>query len=285
MMIIADCGATTIDWARIDRKGNISFRKNSGINFSLTPTSEYEMKIKSSIPIDFMSDTINDICFYAAGCRTEEQRSAIAAALQKFFPEAEIDVNNDLLGAARALFGNSPGVACIIGTGSNACLYSPESGGQITNSVPPLGYILGDEGSGTFIGKRIISDALKGLLSSKLTASFFEFAGTDKDGILSRVYEETDANRYIASFAMFARENRQSSEIQNIIYQSFDCFVKRNVMQLIKKSPLPVGFVGSIAHSFQHVLRKVMDDNRLEVSIVLQSPIEALANYHINYLK
>lgn len=284
MILIADCGATTIDWGLISENRTMRFYSSPGINFSLISKHEFYTSLETIIPQNLKDQPVKKIWFYAAGCRTDNQKTAITQSLQSIFPAACVTVESDLLAAARAVCGNTKGIACILGTGSNACLYEPENGGRIIKSVAPLGYILGDEGSGTFIGKRIISDALKGLLSPKLTERFFDFAGADRDDILSRIYTEEKANTYIAEFSKFAKANLQLPEIHNIIYQSFDIFIRRNVLLLQKSESLPIGFVGSIAHSFHHILKKVIDDNRMELSVVLHSPIEALVNYHINYL-
>lgn len=282
MILIADCGATSINWGYIKENGSVGFRNSGGINFSLIHPEEFTTKLTESVPNIFLDKPIEKIWFYAAGCRTQEHRTGIKSALNKIFNHADIQVDDDLLAAARAVCGSSEGIACILGTGSNSCLYNPADGGKIVKSIPPLGYILGDEGSGTFIGKKIISDALKGLLSKKLTDKFYEFAGADKDEILSRVYTGKASNNYIANFSKFAKSNFQYPEIHNLIYSAFDIFIKRNVLQLMPKKPLPVGFVGSIADAFQPILSKVVEDHRLELSVVLQSPIEALVNFHIN---
>ena len=217
MKLIADCGSTTTKWAMVGDSGAIVERFTSpGMNASLLSPDDLHTTLLCSLPSSRRAQEIDTVHFYAAGCRTGAQRATIADALGAVYPKARIYVDGDLIAAARALCGHNEGIACIMGTGSNCCLYSPDNGGRIVRSISPLGYVLGDEGSGSAIGRRLVADALRGILPDDLCQAVMQFAGTDATGIIEHIYPRHDANRFLASFARLASDHIDRPEIEAI---------------------------------------------------------------------
>lgn len=275
-ILIADSGSTTTDWI-VASRDNVEIRfKTAGINpIYQDATSIAEMLLKSFPKYDF--NDVERVFFYGAGCIGDDTNKVIINALQTILTNAEIDVNSDLLGAARALCGREAGIACILGTGSNSCYYD---GNEILSNIRPLGFILGDEGSGANIGKRIVADALKGLLPKQLSENLLVWCGLKYAEIIDKVYRQPYPNRFLASFARFANENIDNPEIQRIVSESFDDFVTRNLLQYNNIEQLPIHFVGSVAANFSDILKAVLAKRNLKLGKIVQSPIEELARFH-----
>ena len=200
----------------------------------------------------------------------------MAGILKEFFPNASIQVDSDMLGAARALCGDSEGVACVLGTGSNSCLYN---GTEITDQVPSLGYILGDEGSGAALGRRFISDCLKRQLPESVSKEFMERYSLSKDIIIENVYRKPLPNRYIAGFVPFIHEKRAIPEVHKMLVQCFSEFFTRNIINY-HKPWLPAHFVGSLAGLFADELIEAADSLGMTIGRIMTSPIIGLADYH-----
>ncbi len=280
MTLIADCGSTKTDWALVDAAGDADYFASPGMNATIMAPEELRGKIREAISDRVDCDAVGRVFFYAAGCRTAAHRENIADTFGAILPVARVAVESDLLGAARALCMHDAGIACIMGTGSNCCEYSPYNGGVITASVPPLGYVLGDEGSGSAIGKALVSDALKGLLPRRLVASLLDFAGMDADGIIAATYRGEAPNRFLAGFARFASANIGQPEIAAIVDRCIGAFFDRNVMQLPGCRELPVNLTGSIACTFNDRVSEVCARNGLRCGIFVKRPIERLVEFH-----
>ena len=281
MKLIADCGSTTTKWAMVGDNGGLVERFTSpGMNASLLSPDDLHTTLLCSLPTSRRAPEVDTVFFYAAGCRTSAQRATIADALGAVYPRARIHVDGDLIAAARALCGHNPGIACIMGTGSNCCLYSPESEGRIVKSVSPLGYVLGDEGSGSAIGKRLVADTLRGILPEDLREAVIKFAGTDASGNIEHIYRRNDANRFLASFARLASEHIGRPEVEAIVGGCFDAFIERNLMLLPDYDRLPIGFTGSIAAGFIRQLEDSLRRHGLEASRIVASPMQGLIEYH-----
>lgn len=279
MKLTVDSGSTKTDWGFFDTPDNLKTYGTQGIN----PCHQSEVEIRSIIASELVSkatDTefgvITEVHYYGAGCATAEICSQMAGILAAFFPNAAISVESDMLGAARALCGNSEGVACVLGTGSNSCLYN---GREIVDQVPSLGYILGDEGSSAALGRRLISDCLKRQLPESVCREFLSKYGLDKDTIIENVYRKPMANRYIAGFAPFLYEKRSISEVHKIIIQCFSEFFTRNVINY-HRPWLPVHFVGSLADNFAAELAETADSLGMTIGKIVASPLEGLVQYH-----
>ena len=251
--------------------------RTSGIN----PVLQTEEQIFASVSNELLpllgpslwAGKITAIFFYGAGC-TPEKKVLVFQALTRIFKDAEVSVESDMLGAARALFGQRSGVACILGTGSGSCWYDGEKN---VWSVPSLGYILGDEGSAATLGKRLVGDVLKNQLCEDIKTAFFAQTGLSQADIIDHVYKQPFPNRWLANLARFCYDHLDNELIYKMVYDHFDSFVTRNIVQYNASS---AGFVGSVAFYYKDVLRSVMVAHRMTIEKILQEPIEGLIYYH-----
>lgn len=280
MILVADSGSTKTSWVLAGNDG-ISMRiGTAGINPAVQNIDDIVVTmtdIASALP-----ETPREIHFYCAGCRGEA-RSSMLRLLHSVFegePQLEkIEVESDLLGAARALFGDEEGIACILGTGSNSCLYD---GNNIVENIPPLGYILGDEGSGAAIGKAFINALFKGRLPGWLQNEYFAETGQSYDIIIHRVYRRQCANRFLASISKFIAKHMEVNELTDIVEYNFEQFFDKNVCRY-SRCDLPVAAVGSIAYVYQEIFMNVASAKGLHVSKILKEPIDAIVDYHLRH--
>jgi N-acetylglucosamine kinase-like BadF-type ATPase len=235
-----------------------------------------KLEVEASLLPAICDFQINAVWFYGAGCTSHEKKQIIADTLYSFLP-VSIHVYSDLTGAARALCRRQPGIACILGTGSNSCLYD---GQAILANVAPLGYILGDEGSGAVLGKLLVGNCLKNQLPRHLIDKFMIRYDLTATGILERVYKQPFPNRYLATLSRFLIENIDEPEIHNIVYRSFHDFFVRNVMQYDGFETCPVHFTGSIAFYYQSTLREVARSLSINIQRIEQSPMPGLLEYY-----
>ena len=242
MKLTVDSGSTKTDWGFFSTPDDLKTIKTQGIN----PCHQSEDEIRTIIRNELIPhaqgiDTgiISEVFYYGAGCATESICTQMAGILKDFIPNAVITVDSDMLGAARALCGHSEGVACVLGTGSNSCLYN---GKEIIDQVPSLGYILGDEGSASALGRRLIGDCLKRQLPEQVCSEFMQRYSLTKDSIIESVYRKPMANRYIAGFAPFLIEKRDIPEVHKMLISCFTEFFVRNVINY-HKPWLPVHII------------------------------------------
>ena len=268
-ILVCDSGSTKADWLYANGDSEEAVRTD-GIN-PVRDSGESINRIVASLP-DWKPECIY---FYGAGC-IEPYSASVRKALQERFPKALVSVESDLLGAARALFGHEEGIACILGTGSNSCLYK---NGQITANVPPMGYILGDEGSGAVLGRQLVSDIVKGQLSQELKDAFMEEFQLTPALIVENVYRKPAANRFLASLCPFLSKHRNYDEIQRLLASEFERFLRRNVL-LYNRPDLEIRYVGSISVHFEHELRNVHAKMGLKMGNVLASPVKKMMFFH-----
>lgn len=278
MILIADGGSTKTDWVLYDKeKDSISLRiKTQGFNPTLQSSNEIYTILLNEIADKIDATLIETIFYYGAGCAYSEANKRMFDALKEAFGTDNIEINSDLLAAARALCGHDEGIACILGTGSNSCLFD---GTDIVDNTPSLGYILGDEGSGAALGKRLVSDCLKKQLSPALTKKFLEKYNLTTAGILEQVYHKPMPNRYLAQFAPFLAENRKEAEVQAILKHCFTLFFQRNTM-VYRRSWLPIHIVGGIGISFANELKETAESLGLSIGNIVESPMNGLIEYH-----
>lgn len=270
--LIADCGSTKCAWALLRADGSEQYFTTAGINPAVMDLPMVEALLGEGLTEVDDLGLVEEIHFYGAGCAGEGARS-MEAALRALAPGAEIEVRSDLLGAARGLFGDGSGVACILGTGSNSGYYD---GREIARNVRPMGFILGDEGSGAAIGKIVINQYYKGWLDEATRGDFErEFPSLTYDEVIRRVYREPGANRFLASFAPFAAAHMADSRLAARVGETFDCFFRESLAAY--PSDASVGFVGSLAKAFEPRLRTMLGDRPAKF---LKAPLEALAAYH-----
>lgn len=277
MILLADSGSTKTDWCIAENNSILKRISTRGTNPFFQTPDEIEREIASELVPATAGFPIDKIFFYGAGCAFPEKNEIIRAALAVHYPSATIEINSDMLAAARALCQRSAGIACILGTGSNSCYYD---GKQICNNVSPLGFILGDEGSGAVLGRRLVGDCLKNQLPPSLKEKFLARFDLTPATILERVYKRPFPNRFLASLSPFIAENIQIPEIRRIVSEGFTDFFRRNVMQYDRYTELPIHFTGSIAHYYRSVLEECAEQLKLRIGVILQAPMEGLVAYH-----
>ena len=288
MLLIADSGSTKTAWL-LRRQGRDDIRVDSrGLNpvrDDATTIAEVVDGVASTL-VSYLAvepefrgtgcwASALRVFFYGAGC-IAPFKGAVEQALCESFAGSRVAVESDLLGAARALCGHSEGIACILGTGSNSCLYD---GHDIVANVPALGWILGDEGSGSVLGRRLVSDALKGELGDDLRSDLLDRFSLTPSEIIDRVYRQPQANRFLASLVPFLVENRSETRIHELIVDSFRSFLCRNVRKY-NRADLPVNFVGGIAWQFADELAEVIEQEGFTMGQIERSPIVLMAAYH-----
>ena len=288
-MIVADAGSTKVDWALICMEGGEQARvSTAGINgvsssdsYILHILEEVKMKLAEKIK-EFSPSSLTSIYFYGAGCATLPICEHIAVLLKKGLNDnAAADVESDLVGAARALFGKDSGIACILGTGSNTCLYKD---GEIAANIAPLGYVLGDEGSGTALGKTLIREIFRNEAPRETIEAFKEYFRMDLKDVLQRVYKETAPNVFLASMVPFLKEHESSPYVKDLVKREFKQFFSRTVKRYDCSRNYPLGFIGSIAENFKSVLFEVAEEEGYRIDKILHRPIEGIINYHVNHI-
>jgi glucosamine kinase len=277
MILVADSGSTKTEW-QIIKDGIASESKfTSGINPYFLTVEETNSMLKNEL-ILLSGYSFKKIYFYGAGCNSDFKKNSVKQALKRFFSAEEIFIGSDLLGAARSLCQNEPGIACIMGTGSNSCYYN---GSTIIKNVAPLGYILGDEGGGAVLGRKLVSGVLKKQIPQRVIDSFFESYKLTPSEILENVYMKPFPNRFLGQFAKFISENIDIPELQYIVTSSFDEFIKRNILQYPEANKLPIHFTGSISFHFKPFLEDLLMHHDLQPGEITQSPMENLISYHL----
>jgi glucosamine kinase len=274
--LIADSGATKAEWVLIHNgKKRTLFTQGISPYFLNTPEivslleKELIPKLKSAIP--------DEIYYYGTGCASAANARIVKQALKKVFPTNKIEVETDLMAAARAVCGNEKGLACILGTGSNSCYYN---GKKIVKNSPGLGYILGDEGSGAYLGKKVIQYYLYNTFDEDLRARFDAKFVTTPVEILNNVYKNPLPNRYLASYTLFLAENRGHYMIENIIEDGLNDFFFQHLCKYAEVWKQPVSFVGSVAYGFKDVITELCHAYEFDLGTVLKAPMPGLLKYH-----
>ena len=278
MKLIADCGSTKIDWCVVESAKTIKQFYTCGMNAIMLTEQEMAERFNKELKPEVEGFQIDEIYFYGAGCISDSVCDNVRRAISSSVPTAKkIDVHTDLLAAARALCGTTPGIACILGTGSNSCFYDGE---KIADNLSPLGYILGDEGSGAVLGKIMVGDILKNQLPKDLCDKFLAESGLDRLTIIQRVYKEPGGNRFLASLTPFLIKNIERQEIKNLVINAFRAFFKRNISNYQGYENMPVNFIGSIAYYYQPYLAEAAALEGCKIGTVLKSPMEGLLKFH-----
>ena len=280
MILVADSGSTKTDWRAIGSNGLERKYKTVGINPFHQRGDDIESIIRTNEVSD-LNEQISKVYFYGAGCNYDEQVKIVHDAIARVFPSAFIEIRHDLIAAARALCGRSEGIACILGTGSNSCYYD---GVNIARNRPSLGYVLGDEGSGAFIGKKFIQDFLYGKTPQTVRSKFVEkHPDLSIDKILEKVYSGYLPNRFLASFTEFVKENVSNPYLHGLVYECFYAFLDNHVCKYENYKEIPAHFVGSVAFYFQDILNRVGRDTGVQIGKVIKSPIDGLTHYHTQH--
>ncbi len=275
-ILIADSGSTKCEWylfhegkkKRFFSQGISPYFLNGSHIISLLQTEVYP-KVKNN--------TINEVFYYGTGCKSAANRQLIKKALKSVFRESDVVVDNDLMGAARALCGRTKGIACILGTGSNSCYFD---GKKIIKNSPGIGYVLGDEGSGAYLGKKVLQYYLYKTFDEELAVRFKDKFSTNEVEILDNIYKKPLPNRYMASFAVFLAENRGHYMVENIIEDGLNDFFFQHVCKYSESWNLPVHFAGSVAFGFKDVIQDLCETYQLELGNIIKNPMEGLIKYH-----
>ena len=276
-ILIADGGSTKIDWTVVSGISQKTFR-SPGINPVLWDIGKIEQMLQEGLPHEILSD-VESVYFYGAGCLGRSAEKMQEALMRVVAHDAEIEVESDLLGAARALFGNERGIACILGTGSNSALYD---GKEIISNIHPLGYILGDEGSGASIGKHFLNALYKGRLPESLRKDFETETGLTYDDVIDHVYRQPMANKFLASLVIFVSKRRK--ECAELLNEEFENFIEKDILPY-NHCELPVGIVGGVGYEFYEESKEIFLRHRLKLNKVVARPMENLVDYHLRMVK
>lgn len=276
IILIADSGATKTAWCLISSRKKTSFYTGGISPYHMTQEQIADLILKE-FPTSILKKEIDHIYYYGTGCYTKPKADIVKKALLSALIVGKAHVTHDLLGAARAVCGNEKGIACILGTGSNSCLYS---GKTILHNSPGLGYVLGDEGSGAYLGKKVIQYYLYQTFDPELMKAFEKEFQTNKAEILHKVYKKPLANRYLAGFTTFLSKNRGHYMIENILEDGLRDFFEYHLVHYKRTIDTPIHFVGSIAYVFKDKIDELCSDYGMKRGVILKQPMDGLIKYH-----
>lgn len=279
MIIIADGGSTKTNWCLVTEEGKKVYFNTEGYNPYFSSTAYIIQSLKESLPTDLEKDVITEVNYYGAGCSTPEMRKIVEDAMQVIFSKSKVNIGHDLLAAARALLGNTEGFAAILGTGTNSCMYD---GKNVTTNIDSGAYILGDEGSGCYIGKKLLIDYLRGYMPEAVRKNFWDTFQLTPDDINEQVYTHPRANRFCASFSKFVYDNSVHIEYsRNLVRTSFEDFFRNLVTHYPNYQKYSFNCIGSVGYNFRNVLEEVVLENGMVVGNIIRSPIDNLVKYHL----
>jgi N-acetylglucosamine kinase-like BadF-type ATPase len=277
MILIVDSGSTKTDWLIVKSNEELNRILTNGINPVFKSAEQIAEVIRSQKQLISYADEIRTIYYYGAGCSDDINKLVVKEAIASVFKDASIFVEHDMLGSALSVCKNKPGVVCILGTGSNCCFFD---GNNVTPAVHGVGYILGDEGSGSYLGKKLLKAYLYNSLPDDLITSFRSSFVSDRNKIMDSVYRNKNANLYLASFTPFISENISHKFIYNLVEDCIDDFFQTNVLSYSQSKDYPVHFVGSVAWVFKDIVQKVGNKYHLKLGNIIQKPIDGLLKYH-----
>jgi N-acetylglucosamine kinase-like BadF-type ATPase len=276
MIIIADSGGSKIDWRFLKKDGTINQANSPGFNPYYQPLDHLTAIVDEHL-VPKIDESVDKIFYYGTGVSSDKNITLIKDAFAKYWPKAYIEIGWDLLAAARALCGRERGIACILGTGSNSCLYDGE---KIIDNVANLGWILADEGSGTYIGKQFIFDYFRKEMPENIAKRFYERFPFSREEVLEKVYKGEKPGAFLASFSKFIFQHLDEPYCYKLIYNSIADFIQNNVMKYDDYKNTKVHFVGSIGFYYSDIVRQVANDKGIIVKNILEGPIAGLTLYH-----
>lgn len=276
MILIADSGGSKIDWRILHEDGKIDQTSGPGFNPYYQNPSHLTATINENL-IPLVSGRVKKIFFYGSGVSSPKNQEIVKKVLNNFFDGAEIDINHDLLGAARSLCGEEPGIACILGTGSNSCFFED---GVVKKNITNLGWILGDEGGGVYMGKKLLVDYLRNQVPKKLGDQFQARFSVSRDDVLDKVYRQEKPSAFLSSFSKFIFQHIKEPYCYQLVYTSLNDFFTQNVMRYDNYKNYKVHFTGSVAFYFSDILRQVANDLGVTVKNIVETPIAGLTLYH-----
>lgn len=280
MILIADGGSTKADWIAINDEKNEVFRvRTLGLNPAVVPEEELHNRIINMFQLIHIKEDVTEIHFYGAGCGTPKPTAILKNILENIFVNASVVVSEDMLAAVYAATGKDPAMVCILGTGSNSCYFD---GQHMNMLVPSLGYILMDEASGNYFGKKLLIDYYYKSMPAAISKKFENEFNLDADHIKKNIYKEANPNMYLATFAKFMFDFKDDDYIKSLIKKGFQEFFKYRVLPYDINSQTSIYFIGSIAHYFSDILESVANTHGLQITEVIQRPIDRLLAYHKN---
>lgn len=278
MTLIADGGSTKCDWVLLDHSGNILFKTQTlGLNPTVVPEEELINRIKSNPELVAVFNQVETLDFYGAGCGTITPRETLHTLLQQIFIKAKITVAEDMLAAALAVT-DQPGIVCIFGTGSNSCYFD---GKTAKSNIESLGYILMDEASGNYFGKRLILDYFYKKMPAQIAADFEKRFDLNPDTIKINVYQKPNPNTYLASFAEFIFTSKDENDyFYNLISEGVIKFIEYRILCYSEAQHVPIHFIGSIAHYSKDIIKDCLNSYNLELGNIVRRPIDGLIEYY-----
>lgn len=279
MILIAESGSTKTDWRLLKSDTVKAAVQTDGINPYFQEKDQIVALLNEQLLPHLVVNDITEIYYYGTGITDDSKRATVSNALQEVFKNAQkIEIESDVIAAARGLFGNTAGIACILGTGSNSCFYDGE---KITFQVPPLGFWLGDEGSGGYLGKQLVLSYLHKEMSDEVRQLFeAKYGAFDRMPVIENAYRKPNPNRYFASFSPFLLANWAHPEIEELIKNSFRLFFEKYLLKYPDIQKMPVGFVGSVAHYYRSFLEAEAAIHGIKIKQILKAPMEGLVAYH-----
>ncbi len=281
MILIADGGSTKTNWCLINEAGRKIHFNTEGYNPYFAKQDYIEHSLKTTLPDHLTAENVEEVYYYGAGCSTDGNKKIVKDAMQKVFVNAKIEIDHDLLASCRALLGDEPGFAAILGTGTNTCLYD---GNEITLNIDSLGYFLGDEGSGSNIGKRLLADYMKGFMPKGLAEQFFNIYGLTNEDIFDNIYNKPLPNRFCASFSKFLYDFKTvyPEYTEDVVDTAFTAFFEKLVIHYPNYKNHLLNCVGSVGYSFRDRLSVIADKYEMGVGKIIRSPIDDLVQYHLD---
>lgn len=278
MILLADGGSTKVDWIALDDQKNELFRiRTKGLNPAILSKEELHERVDNSFELTRYKNEVNQIFFYGAGCGTAMQTKTLQEVFESFFTKAEVHVREDLLAAVYAASGGKESIVCILGTGSNSCYYD---GKKVHVNVVSLGYLLMDEASGNYFGKKLIIDYFYKKMPTEIAASFEQNYNLDPGEIKFNLYQKESPNAYLGHFAEFMFKHKEHDYIKSLIEEGFSTFFEYRVLPYKQPPQVPIYFIGSIAFFFDTILHKVAKKYGLSITGIIRRPIDNLIAYH-----
>jgi N-acetylglucosamine kinase-like BadF-type ATPase len=279
MKLIADGGSTKTNWCLVNEEGKKVYFNTEGYNPYFVSSDYIIESLRNNLPSDLDISQLTEVNYYGAGCSTADKRQLVADAMGNVFVNAKINIGHDLLAAARALLGHTEGFAAILGTGTNTCIYD---GKDVVNNIDSGAYILGDEGSGCYIGKKLLVDYLRGYMPEAVRKNFWNTYHLTPDDVNEQVYSQPLANRFCAGFSKFVYDNNVHLEYtRNLVKTSFEDFFRNLVTHYPNYKNYSFNCIGSVGYNFRNVLEEVVTDNGMKMGNIIRSPIDNLVKFHL----
>ncbi len=278
MIAIADGGSTKVDWRIISTDQDAFTFSSKGYNPFFWKSAAVAKDLLKTLPENLDRNELKEVHFYGSGCSDQSRCEIIQIAFQEVFPNAKIVVEHDLLASARATCGRAPGIACILGTGSNSCEYD---GDDISDNVTNLGFMIGDEGSGGHLGKKVVRSYFYREMPEDLRTKLAADYEMEKSAVFDKIYMEKSPNVYLAKFSKFCSNNKSHPFIQQLAKSAFTEFMERHVLKYAGYKKYPIHFIGSVAFHFKPILQEVINDLDLQMGIVIKKPIDNLVRFHL----